>query len=117
MRSSAPPARSRSSTITRTYSGERRAWLANIRRAVTIPRARAWILSDVYWNAILRNTISLTALQGSNKTNVIPAEATAEVDIRLLPDQGPVSVLRVLKAVVNDTSVHWSPLLAPKTPL
>jgi acetylornithine deacetylase/succinyl-diaminopimelate desuccinylase-like protein len=103
--------------ISRTYTGERRAWLTNIRRAVTIPRARAWILSDVYWNAILRNTISLTALQGSNKTNVIPAEATADVDVRLLPDQNADSVLRVLKAVVNDTSVQWATLLAPKTPL
>ena len=71
----------------------------------------------MYWNAILRNTVSLTVLQGSNKTNVIPAEATADVDIRLLPDQNPDSVLRVLKAVVNDTAVHWTPLLAPKTPL
>jgi acetylornithine deacetylase/succinyl-diaminopimelate desuccinylase-like protein len=103
--------------IARSYSGEQRTWLANIRRAITIPRARAWILSDVYWNAILRNTISLTALQGSNKTNVIPAEATADVDIRLLPDQKPDSVLRVLKAIVSDTAVHWTPLLAPKAPL
>ncbi|HZO18540.1 MAG TPA: M20/M25/M40 family metallo-hydrolase [Gemmatimonadaceae bacterium] len=103
--------------ISRSYTGERRAWLANIRRAVTIPRARQWLQSDVYWNAILRNTISLTVLQGSNKTNVIPAEATADVDIRLLPDQNPDSVLRVLTRLVNDTSVHWTTLLAPKTPL
>ena len=103
--------------ISRGYSGEQRTWLANIRRAITQPRARDWILSDVYWNAILRNTISLTVVNGSNKTNVIPAEATADVDIRLLPDQNPDSVLRVLKRVVNDTSVHWSTLLAPKTPL
>ena len=103
--------------ISRSYTGERRAWLANIRRAVTIPRARQWLQSDVYWNAILRNTISLTVLQGSNKTNVIPAEATADVDIRLLPDQNPDSVLGVLTRLVNDTSVHWRTLLAPKTPL
>jgi len=103
--------------ISRSYTGEQRAWLANIRRAVTIPRARQWLQSDVYWNAILRNTISLTVLQGSNKTNVIPAEATADVDIRLLPDQNPDSVLRVLTRLVNDTSVHWTTLLAPKTPL
>ncbi|MGQ0712091.1 MAG: M20/M25/M40 family metallo-hydrolase [Gemmatimonadaceae bacterium] len=103
--------------ISRVYEGEQRTWLANIRRAITIPRARAWILSDVYWNAILRNTISLTVVNGSNKTNVIPAEATADVDIRLLPDQNADSVLRVLKGIVNDTSVHWSTLLAPKTPL
>jgi len=103
--------------ISRSYTGEQRAWLANIRRAVTIPRARQWLQSDVYWNAILRNTISLTVLQGSNKTNVIPAEATADVDIRLLPDQNPDSVLGVLTRLVNDTSVHWTTLLAPKTPL
>jgi acetylornithine deacetylase/succinyl-diaminopimelate desuccinylase-like protein len=103
--------------ISRGYSGEQRAWLASVRRAITIPRARAWLLSDVYWNAILRNTISLTVIQGSNKTNVIPAEATADVDIRLLPDQNADSVLRVLKRVVNDTSVHWQTVLAPKTPL
>ena len=103
--------------ISRRYPGEQRTWLANVRRAITIPRARNWLLSDVYWNAILRNTISLTVVNGSNKTNVIPAEATADVDIRLLPDQNPDSVLRVLKRIVNDTSVHWSTLLAPKTPL
>ena len=103
--------------ISRGYTGEQRTWLANLRRAITIPRARTWILSDVYWNAILRNTITLTVVNGSNKTNVIPAEATADVDIRLLPDQNPDSVLRVLKRIVNDTSVHWSTLLAPKTPL
>jgi acetylornithine deacetylase/succinyl-diaminopimelate desuccinylase-like protein len=103
--------------ISRSYTGEQREWLSNIRRAILDPRARLWVLEDVYWNAILRNTISLTVVQGSNRTNVIPAEATADVDIRLLPDQNPDSVLAVLKRVVNDTSVHWQTLLAPKTPL
>jgi acetylornithine deacetylase/succinyl-diaminopimelate desuccinylase-like protein len=102
--------------ISRQYSGERRAWLQDIGKALDDPRAREWILSDVYWNAILRNTISLTGLSGSNKTNVIPAEASAEVDIRLLPDADPDSVLATLKAVVADTAVHFSPLIVPKTP-
>ena len=83
-----------------TPASSARGWRTS-RRAITIPRARTWILSDVYWNAILRNTISLTGLQGSNKTNVIPAEATADVDIRLLPDQNPDSVLATLKRVVE----------------
>ena len=102
--------------ISRLYSGERRAWLQDVTKALDVPSARAWILSDVYWNAILRNTISLTGLSGSNKTNVIPAEASAEVDIRLLPDADPDSVLATLKAVVADTAVHFSPLIEPKTP-
>jgi len=103
--------------ISRNYQGEQRAWLANVDSAVTVPRARRWILSEVYWNAILRNTISLTGLTGSNKTNVIPAEASADIDIRLLPDADPAEVLATLKGIVNDTSVQWTPLLAPKAPL
>ena len=99
------------------YSGEQRAWLADVAKAVQIPAAREWITSDLMWNAILRNTISLTVLQGSNKTNVIPPEATAELDIRLLPDQDPAAFLKELEAVANDTAVHFSALFPPKAPL
>jgi acetylornithine deacetylase/succinyl-diaminopimelate desuccinylase-like protein len=103
--------------ISRNYTGQQRTWLANIDSAITNPRARAWVLNDVYWNAILRNTITLTGLQGSNKTNVIPAEATADVDIRILPNTDPARMLGTLKRIVNDTAVHWQALLQPKTPL
>lgn len=102
--------------ISRDYPGEQGRWLHGVSSALKDPRARAWILSDLYWNAILRNTISLTGLQGSNKTNVIPAEASAEVDIRLLPDQDPDSMLAILRSVVADTAVKFTPLIVPKTP-
>jgi len=102
--------------ISRTYPGERGRWLRNVSAALEDPRARKWILSDVNWNAILRNTISLTGLQGSNKTNVIPAEASADVDIRLLPDQNPDSVLATIRVVVADTGVMFTPLIVPKAP-
>ena len=103
--------------ISRNYEGERRAWLADVRKALAEPRAREWILSDVYWNAILRNTISLTVVTGSNKTNVIPAEAVAEIDIRLLPTANPDSVLATLKAIAAEPSITWQTIMAPKTPL
>jgi acetylornithine deacetylase/succinyl-diaminopimelate desuccinylase-like protein len=103
--------------ISRGFPEPRRGWLANVKKSLENPKAREWILSDVYWNAILRNTISLTALQGSNKTNVIPAEATAEIDIRLLPDTDPAAFMATLERIVNDTAVHFSPLLSPKPPL
>ena len=102
--------------ISRNYSGRQAAWLFDVKKALANREAREWILSDVYWNAILRNTISLTGLAGSNKTNVIPAEATAEVDVRLLPDQSPDSVLATLKRIVADTAVHFTTLLEPKPP-
>jgi acetylornithine deacetylase/succinyl-diaminopimelate desuccinylase-like protein len=103
--------------ISRTYDGERRAWLADVRAALADPRAREWILSDVYWNAILRNTVSLTVLTGSNKTNVIPAEAVAELDIRLLPTADPDSVLATLRRIAADSAITWTTLMPPKTPL
>lgn len=103
--------------IARLYPEPQRGWLSNISVSLKNPRAKHWILSDVYWNAILRNTISLTGLTGSNKTNVIPPEATADLDIRLLPDQNADEMLALLKELVADTAVHFSPLLAPKAPL
>ena len=105
------------SDISRMYDGRQRAWLADVRRALDDAEARRWILSDVYWNAILRNTITLTGLQGSNKTNVIPPVATAELDIRLLPDADPDELLATLKSIVADTAVHFETLLEPKAAL
>ena len=99
------------------YGGQQRAWLADVSKAIEQPDARAWITNDVMWNAILRNTISLTVLTASNKTNVIPPEASAELDIRLLPDQDPAAFLEKLKKVVDDTAVHFSPIFEPKAPL
>jgi acetylornithine deacetylase/succinyl-diaminopimelate desuccinylase-like protein len=103
--------------ISRNYQSRQRAWLADVRTALAEPAAREWILSDVYWNAILRNTISLTVVTGSNKTNVIPAEAVAEIDIRLLPTANPDSVLATLKVIAAEPSITWQTIMAPKTPL
>jgi acetylornithine deacetylase/succinyl-diaminopimelate desuccinylase-like protein len=103
--------------ISRTYAEPQRGWLSNVRVALDNPRAREWILSDVTWNAILRNTISLTVLNGSNKTNVIPGVATAEIDIRLLPDQDTTEFRETLKKIVGDTAVHLTHLANTKPPL
>ena len=103
--------------ISRLYPEPQRSWLSNVTVALNDPKAREWILSDVFWNAYLRNTISLTGLVGSNKTNVIPGVATADIDVRLLPDQDPAEMLKTLQGVVGDTAVHFTTLLQPKTPL
>jgi acetylornithine deacetylase/succinyl-diaminopimelate desuccinylase-like protein len=103
--------------ISRNYPSPQREWLANVELALGNPAAREWILNDVSWNAFLRNTISLTGLVGSNKTNVIPAVATADIDVRLLPDQDPAQFLATLQQLVGDTAVHFTTLLQPKTPL
>ncbi len=103
--------------IARIYPEPQRRWLSDVTAALNDPKAREWILSDVSWNAFLRNTISLTGLTGSNKTNVIPGVATADIDVRLLPDQDAGEFLKTLQGVVGDTAVHFTTLLQPKTPL
>jgi acetylornithine deacetylase/succinyl-diaminopimelate desuccinylase-like protein len=103
--------------IARLYPEPKKTWLSDVTKALDNAEAREWILSDVYWNAYLRNTISLTVLSASNKTNVIPPEATAEIDFRLLPDTDPEKFLAEMQRVVGDTAVLWSPILSPKTPL
>src|SRR6266700_4871477 len=82
----------------------RRAWLADVRSALRDSAAARTITADLTYNALLRNTISITGLRGSDKTNVIPPVATAAIDVRLLPGQDPAAFLADLTRVVGDTA-------------
>jgi len=86
-----------------------RRWLSDIRAALRDSAAVRALTSDLTYNALLRNTISITGLRGSNKTNVIPPVATAAIDVRLLPGQDPTAFLAELVRVVNDTAVTLNP--------
>lgn len=55
--------------------------------------------------ARLTNTISLTTLDAGIKTNVIPSEASATLDCRLLPDVSTAKFLAELRAVIADERV------------
>ncbi len=55
--------------------------------------------------ARLANTVSLTTISTGIKVNVIPAEATATLDCRLLPDVDPDSFLAELRHVIADDRV------------
>jgi len=56
--------------------------------------------------ALVRNTCSTTMLQASNKINVVPPEAEAQVDCRLLPDQDQPAFMREMTAVINDPAIR-----------
>ncbi len=62
--------------------------------------------------ALVRNTCSITMLEGSNKINVIPPEADARIDCRLLPDQDRQSFLAELGAVINDPGIKIEQIIA-----
>src|SRR6266700_2436785 len=86
-----------------------RRWLTDIRTALRDSVAARVITADLTYNALLRNTISITGLKGSDKTNVIPPVATAAIDVRLLPGQDPAAFLADLTRVVGDSAVTIRP--------
>jgi acetylornithine deacetylase/succinyl-diaminopimelate desuccinylase-like protein len=57
------------------------------------------------FDAVLRTGISATLVGGGIRTNVIPTEATAKLNIRTLPGQSIDAVVARLRRVVNDSLV------------
>lgn len=56
--------------------------------------------------AMLRPTISPTVLKAGNRYNVIPSEAMATLDVRLLPDDDPARIIEELNGVIKDPSIE-----------
>ena len=54
-------------------------------------------------NALLRTTTALTMLHAGNKDNVLPAQAEATINFRLLPGDSMASVLERVKGQVTQT--------------
>jgi acetylornithine deacetylase/succinyl-diaminopimelate desuccinylase-like protein len=99
------------------YEGERRRWLEDVRAALADERARAWILSDPSWHSFLRSTVQVTVLSASDKTNVVPAEASAELDVRLMPGADTAAFLASLRRLVPDPRATWTRLFVVKPSL
>jgi acetylornithine deacetylase/succinyl-diaminopimelate desuccinylase-like protein len=86
--------------------------LKNLRESLKDPAFAADFTKDLRNNATVRNTISITMLEGSNKVNVIPAEASAQLDVRLLPAQDPALFLNDLRQVINDDAIRIEVVLS-----
>jgi acetylornithine deacetylase/succinyl-diaminopimelate desuccinylase-like protein len=59
------------------------------------------------FDAVLRNGISATLLQSGIRSNVIPTDATATLNVRTLPGQSIDGVVKRLERVVNDSLVEF----------
>jgi acetylornithine deacetylase/succinyl-diaminopimelate desuccinylase-like protein len=65
------------------------------------------VLSDMnpMWNSMMRDTIAPTILQAGVRANVIPSEARAVLNVRLLPGDTIDVLLKDLNKLVNDPAV------------
>ena len=58
------------------------------------------VLSSGY-RSLLRDTLAITHINGGTSINAIPAQASAEIDIRLLPDASPDAMLEKVRAAAG----------------
>jgi acetylornithine deacetylase/succinyl-diaminopimelate desuccinylase-like protein len=82
-----------------------RAKFTNISESLKDPAFAKEMLASREYSFMLHNTISLTMLAGSKQTNVIPNEASCNLDVRLLPGEDPQAFLAELKQVIADPSI------------
>jgi acetylornithine deacetylase/succinyl-diaminopimelate desuccinylase-like protein len=77
--------------------------------APTSPEAEAadgWLMEHKPAQAsMLRTSLSPTMIAGGYRFNVIPSEAKATVDVRMVPDEDPVQFLAEVRKVINDPAV------------
>ncbi len=80
----------------------------------------ARVLSEAspMWNSMLRNSIAPTVLRAGFRANVVPSEAHANLNIRLLPGESVEPLVEEFKKLVNDPQVRFriEPSMRPPAP-
>jgi acetylornithine deacetylase/succinyl-diaminopimelate desuccinylase-like protein len=59
------------------------------------------------WNSMLRDSVAPTMIHGGFRNNVVPSEATANLNVRLLPGHSIQELIAQLGKVVNDPQVRF----------
>ena len=91
-------------TVAPEMHGLNRAALAN--RWLFGPLLRSQLERSPSTNALLRTTTAITVIRGGNKQNVLPGEAEALVNFRLLPGDTVDAVVAHVRAVVRDEALR-----------
>ena len=91
---------------------DKRAPYLDLSQSLTEPAFRAEFLKHAHDAVMVRNTLAITMLSGSSKENVYPAQASAVLDLRLLPGQDPQVVSAEIERVMGEPEVHVEALLS-----
>jgi carboxypeptidase PM20D1 len=73
-------------------------------------------VADRYRAATVRTTFAVNMLRGSEKLNVIPPEAVADIDCRMLAGDDPQEILAWVRGVIADERVEVASVRTPKLP-
>jgi acetylornithine deacetylase/succinyl-diaminopimelate desuccinylase-like protein len=77
----------------------------------TDPKVRAaaddWLFeNEPRHSSMLRTSVSPNIFSGGYRSNVIPSEAKATLDVRMLPDENPAAFLEQVTRVIDDPGVE-----------
>ena len=86
---------------------------AELYRRLDDPAVRDGAQIDLYrrnpaYDSMLRTSISPNVIDGGFRYNVIPAEATATLDVRALPDEDVAAFAETLRKLIDDPAVELS---------
>jgi carboxypeptidase PM20D1 len=70
------------------------------------PLIRAQLAADPSTNAMVRTTTAITMIDGGVKANVLPREATARVNFRLLPGDESAEVIEHVRRAMDDPEIE-----------
>jgi acetylornithine deacetylase/succinyl-diaminopimelate desuccinylase-like protein len=74
----------------------------NLKESLKNKYFRDFLEDNPSYNALLRNTVTLTILKGGDKVNVIPATSQAYFDARLLPTENHEMFFKKIKKLCGD---------------
>jgi acetylornithine deacetylase/succinyl-diaminopimelate desuccinylase-like protein len=88
----------------------------DLERSLRDAAFRSRFMADRYRAATVRTTFAVNMLRASEKLNVIPPEAVAEVDCRMLAGDDPEEILGWVRHVIDDDHIEVATVRSPKRP-
>jgi acetylornithine deacetylase/succinyl-diaminopimelate desuccinylase-like protein len=104
------------SSVATLMSPEESAGYDDLARSLRDREFRSRFLSNRQWAAMVRTTFAVTMLRGSEKSNVIPPEATAQIDCRMLAGDDPEEIAAWVRGAIADEHVQVTIAREPKIP-
>jgi carboxypeptidase PM20D1 len=74
------------------------------------PLLRKQLTASPLTNALVRTTLAPTVFNAGVKENVLPAQATAVINLRLLPGDTIAGAIQRVRRVINDGQIKITPL-------
>jgi acetylornithine deacetylase/succinyl-diaminopimelate desuccinylase-like protein len=88
----------------------------DVMASLATPAFRARFLANRQHAALVRATFAVNILRGSEKLNVIPPEAVAEIDCRMLSGDEPAEIVDWVRGVIADEQIEVTTVREPKVP-